>query len=198
MEALGLSTYNPLVFILAVVTAAGVSGAAYLLYVALGKETEEVRKQFGAMFFAFGLFAVAVFLQLLWTQWGGPPQYTELFGVATGLFALVSIGVGFSLYKGWDLRGLGWATAVIGLYLLQGARAVTTFQMTRNPSVTFTLWVAAGLAAIGVLPYAYAKGSARRYLAYAGAVVLAVMALAAFLTGFNAYFGHIARAVQQQ
>lgn len=196
----GLSTHNPLVLILGLVTAAGVAGVVYLLYVALGRETPEIRKQFGALFFVDGLFALGGFIQLVWSDWAGFPagHYTELFGTATGLFAFMLIMAGFYLYTGMDLRALSWPAVFIGLYLLQGARAVLDFQLTRNPMLTFLLWLAAGLASIGILPYSYAKDNTKRYLAYAGIVVLAVMALAAFLTGVNAYYGHIAEVIHQQ
>ncbi len=196
----GLSTHNPLVLILGLVAAAGITGAVYLLHVARGKETPEIRKEFSAMFFAIGLFALGGFVQLVWSDWAGFPagHYTELFGTATGLFSFMMIMAGFYLYTGLDLRALSWPSAFMGLYLLQGARAVLDFQLTRTPMLTFILWLTAGLASIGILPYAYADEKNRRYLAYLGAVVVALMALAAFFTGVNAYYGHIAEVIRQQ
>jgi putative membrane protein len=193
-----LSSHNPLILILGLVTAAGAAGAAYMLYVAQGKETPEIRKEFGALFFLIGLFSLGGFVQLIWSDWAGFPagHYTELFGVTTGLFSFMLLAAGFYLYSGLDLRALAWPSVLLGLYLIQGARAVITFGLTRNPPVTFVLWLAAGLASIGMLPFAYAKDSTRRTLAYAGALVLAVMALAAFVTGFAGFFGHIAEVVQ--
>lgn len=195
-----LSSHNPLILILGLVTAAGIAGAVYLVYVAQGKETPELRRQFGALFFAIGLFSLGGFVQLVWSDWAGFPagHYTELFGVTTGLFSFMLIMAGFYLFTGLDLRALAWPSAVIGLYLLQGARAVLDFQLTRNPPVTFVLWLTAGLASIGMLPFTYAKDEMRRNLAYLGAVVLLVMALAAFITGVNGFYGHIAEVIRQQ
>lgn len=195
-----ISSHNPLVLILGLVTAAGVAGAVYLYHVATGKETPELRRSFGALFFALGLFSLGGFVQLIWSDWAGFPagHYSELFGTSTGLFSLTLIMAGFYLYTGLDLRMLAWPAAVLGLFLLQGARAVLDFRLTRNPTVTFILWLSAGVASVGMLPYAYSQGSGRRGLAYLGAAVLAVMALAALVTGVNAFYGHIAEVVREQ
>ncbi len=195
-----LSSHNPLILILGLVTAAGAAGVVYLIYVAQGKETPEIRRQFGALFFVIGTFSLGGLVQLIWSDWAGFPagHYTELFGVTTGLFSFMMIMAGFYLFIGLDLRALSWPSALIGLFLLQGARAVLDFQLTRNPPLTFVMWLAAGLASIGLLPYSYTQEETRRKLAYLGAVVLAVMALAAFITGINGFYGHIARIVQEQ
>ncbi|MCS7172538.1 MAG: DUF981 domain-containing protein [Armatimonadetes bacterium] len=195
-----VSSHNPLVLILALVTAAGVAGAVYLYYVATGKETAELRRSFGALFFALGLFSLGGFVQLIWSDWAGFPagHYSELFGTSTGLFSLMLIMAGFYLYTGLDLRMLAWPAALVGLFLLQGARAVLDFNLTRSPSVTFVLWLSAGLASVGMLPYTYSQAGARRNLAYLGMVVLVVMALAALFTGMQAFYGHIAEVVRQQ
>jgi len=196
----GLSSHNPLILILGLVAAAGVTGAVYLLYVARGKETPEIRKQFGALFFIIGLFSLGGFVQLIWSDWAGFPagHYTELFGMTTGLFAFMLLSAGFFLYTGLGLHALAWPSVLLGLYLIQGARAVLEFNLTRNPPMTFVLWLAAGLASIGILPYVYASESNRQKLAYAGAVVLAVMALAAFITGFFGFYGHIESVIRGQ
>ncbi|GIV70774.1 DUF981 domain-containing protein [Caldilinea sp.] len=196
----GLSSHNPLILILGLVAAAGVTGAVYLLYVARGKETPEIRKQFGALFFIIGLFSLGGFVQLIWSDWAGFPagHYTELFGVTTGLFTFMLLSAGFFLYTGLGLHALAWPSVLLGLYLIQGARAVLEFNLTRNPPMTFVLWLAAGLASIGILPYVYASESNRQKLAYAGAVVLAVMALAAFITGFFGFYGHIESVIRGQ
>lgn len=139
-------------------------------------------------------------MQLIWSDWAGFPagHYTELFGVTTGLFAFMLLSAGFFLYTGLGLHALAWPSVLLGLYLIQGARAVLEFNLTRNPPMTFVLWLAAGLASIGILPYVYASESNRQKLAYAGAVVLAVMALAAFITGFFGFYGHIESVIRGQ
>lgn len=193
-----LSSHNPLITILALVTAAGVAGAAYMVYVARGKDSPELRKEFGVIFFAIGLFSLGGFVQLIWTDWSGFPaeQYSELYGTTTGVFAFMLIVAGFLLYQGMNLRALAWPAALMSLFILQGSRAVLDFQLTKSPTATFVLWLAAGLAGLGLLPFSYTEGSARQKWAYAGAVVLGIMALAAAVTGVGGFYGHIASAVQ--
>lgn len=192
-----MGSYNPLVFILGLVTAAGVSGAVYLLALARGGDYRALGREFGPIFLTIGIFSLGGVVQLYWTNWAGRPvpQYTELFGVGTGLFAFMMIMAGFYLYQGLELRALAWPAAFLGLYLLQGARAVLDFELTRNPSLTALMWGAAGLASIGILLFAYIPGEGRRSIAYLGALLLALMAFAAFATGIMAYYGHIAQAV---
>lgn len=193
-----METYNPLVLVLALVAVAGASGVVYLLKVARGSDSPELRREFGLLFLAVGVFALGGFVQLLWTDWAGFPagHFTELFGVTTGLFAFVMIMAGLNFLMGLSLRAIAWAAALVGLFLLQGSRAVLDFSLTRSPFLTFLLWLSAGLASIGMLPYAYLEKQ-RQQLAYLGAAVLAIMTLAAFLTGINAFYDHIARVVGQ-
>ena len=193
-----LTSHNPLITILALVTAGGIAGAAYLVYVARGNDTPDVRKEFGAIFFVIGLFSLGGFVQLIWSDWAGFPanHYSELYGTTTGLYAFMLIVAGFFLYQNMNLRAVAWPAALFSLYILQGARAVLVFELTKSPPVTFVLWLAAGLAALGILPFTYSEGSTRKKLAYAGAAVLIVMSLAALSTGVGGFFSHIASAVQ--
>jgi putative membrane protein len=192
-----METYNPLVMVLALVAVAGASGVIYLLKVARGKDSPELRREFGLIFLAVGVFTLGGFAQLIWTDWAaGRPvdHFTELFGVTSGLFAFVMIMAGLNFLLGFELRALAWPVLLVGLFLLQGARAVLDFELTRSPQMTFLLWFSAGLASIGMLPYAYFEKQ-RKNLAYLGAVALALMTLAAFITGINAFYGHIERLV---
>lgn len=193
-----MGSYNPLVFVLGLVTAAGVTGVAYLLALARGGESRVLGREYGPIFVALGLFALGGVAQLYWTNWAGRPvpQYTELFGVGTGLFAFMMLLAGFYLYQGLELRALAWPSLFLGLFLLQGARAALDFGLTRNPALTALMWAAAGLASLGILPFAYSRPEAKRTWAYLGALVLGLMALTAFITGVMAYYGHIAEAVK--
>lgn len=105
-----MGSYNPLVFVLGLVTAAGVSGVAYLLAVARGGDEKALGRLYGPLFFTLGVFALGAVAQLYWTDWAGRPvpQYTELFGVATGLFAFMMVLAGFYLYQGLELKALAF------------------------------------------------------------------------------------------
>jgi putative membrane protein len=196
MEAGIVATYNPLVPILALVAAAGASGVAYLLKVARGKDSPELRREFGLLFLAVGVFTLGGFVQLLWTDWAGFPadHFTGLFGITSGLFAFLMIMAGLNFLLGLELRALAWPAVLIGLFLLQGGRAILDFDLTRNPFIASLLWFSAGLASLGLLLYAYVPAQ-RKLFAYLGAAVLALMSLVALWTGVNAFYGHIAEFV---
>lgn len=130
----------------------------YLLKVARGKDSLELRREFGLIFLTAGNFTLGGLMQLIWTDWAtGRPvdHFTELFGVTSGLFAFVMTMAGLNFLMGFELKALAWPVLLVGLFLLQGARAVLDFELTLNPLMTFLLWFSAGLASIGMLPYAY-------------------------------------------
>lgn len=60
-----MGSYNPLVFVLGLVTAAGVTGVAYMLALARGGESRVLGREYGPIFVALGLFAL-----------GGWPSFT--------------------------------------------------------------------------------------------------------------------------
>ncbi len=93
-----MGSYNPLVFVLGLVAAAGVSGVAYLLALARGGDERALGRLYGPLFLTIGLFSLGAVAQLYWTNWAGRPipHYTELFGVATGLFAFMMILAGLT------------------------------------------------------------------------------------------------------
>ncbi len=172
---------------------------AYLLSLARGEDEKALGRLYGSLFLVIGLFSLGGVAQLYWTNWAGRPvpQYAELFGVALGLFAFMMIMAGWYLYQGLELKALSWPAVLLGLYLLQGTRAILDFGLTRNPGLTALMWAAAGVASIGILPFSYSRPETRRTWAYLGALVLALMTLGAFLTGILAYYGHIAEAVRR-
>ena len=70
-----MGSYNPLVFVLGLVTAAGVTGVAYLLALARGGESRVLGREYGPIFVALGLFA---------RRGGGGPALLYEVGGATG------------------------------------------------------------------------------------------------------------------
>lgn len=58
-----MGSYNPLVFVLGLVTAAGVSGVAYLLAVARGGDEKALGRLYGPLFFTLGVFALGAVAQ---------------------------------------------------------------------------------------------------------------------------------------
>lgn len=194
-----ISPYNPLVVALILVSVGSIISAIYLFREARGEHPGDDPRSFSWLFGLIGGFSLLISGEIFWANWAGFPaaQYTELFGVAITLYSMVMLSAAFVLYTDLDPRPFTWLTAVAGLVLFQGARAVLSFELTRSPPVTAGIWTSTGLAGVLLLPTAYtAEGSdGRTYLLYA---VVALLVVAAVLTGFmaiEAHYGHIAEVV---
>lgn len=196
LQISGVSAYNPLVVALILLAAGGAVAATYLYREA--QSTLDNRESFAWLLGMLGFFALLVSGELFWANWAGFPaqQYTELFGVAQTLWAATLLSAAFVVYRDLDPRPFAWLTAVAGVLLLQGARAILTFGLTQAPLAAAGIWASAGLAGILLLPAAYVDESsdARRYLVLAAAALVAVMAVLALVTGIGAHYSHIAEA----
>lgn len=199
--ASAISPYNPLVVALILVCVGSIISAIYLLRESRGRLEPDDHKSFSWLFGLVGAFSLLISGEIFWADWAGFPaaQYTELFGVAVTLYAMVMLSAAFVLYTDLDPRPFTWLTAVSGGILFQGARAVVDFGLTRAPTVTAGIWLSTGVAGVLLLPAAYVgeDSDARTYLLY---VVVALLGLAAVLTGFmafEAHYGHIAEVVAE-
>lgn len=181
LQLSSISPYNPLTLALIFLAAGAIVAAIYLLREAREDHDPAQRESFAWLFGLLGFFALLVSGELFWANWAGFPAgpFTELFGVANTLYAAVLLTAAFVLYKDIDPRPFAWLTAVAGLVLLQGARAI---------------WAGAGLASLLLLPAAYLeeRSGARRFLLYAITGLLIIVALLAGITGLEAHYGHIA------
>jgi hypothetical protein len=84
----------------------------------------------------------------------------------------------------------------VGAYLLQRARVVLDLELTLSSQTTFLLWFSAAWPALACSPTPIFEKQPMN-LAYLGAVALALMTLAAFITGINALYGQIERLVER-
>lgn len=196
-----ISPYNPLVVALILVSAGSIISAIYLFREARGSHQPDDHRSFAWLFGLLGVFALLISGQLFWANWAGFPaqQYTELFGVAVTLYAMVMLSAAFVLYTELDPRPFTWLTAISGIVLLQGARAAFDFGLTRSPAVTAGIWSALGIAGILLLPAAY-TGEASRYRSILLYIVTVLLLIAAILTGgmaIEAHYGHIAEIAGQ-
>lgn len=191
-----ISPYNPLVVALILASVGSVISAIYLFREARDSHQPDDHRSFAWLFGLVGGFALLVSGQLFWANWAGFPaqQYTELFGVAITMYAMVMFSAAFVLYTELNPQPFTWLTAITGLVLLQGGRAAYNFSLTRSPTVTAAIWGSLGVAGLLLLPAAYVDpdSQTRTYLLY---VVIALLVIAAGLTGFmaiEAHYGHIA------
>lgn len=199
LQTSALSPYDPLTVSLMLLAAGAVIAAIYLYREANGRHESYDRGSFAWLFGLIGFFSLLLSGELMWANWAGFPatQYTELFGVAQTLFAVVMLAAGFVIYRDLDPRPFTWLTAISGLLLLQGGRAIAAFGLTKAPTLSTGIWVASGLAAILLLPAAYLSEDtdARMYLIYLIVLLLVVAALLSGATGLEAHYGHIQEAV---
>lgn len=191
-----ISPYNPLVVALILVSVGSIIGAIYVFREARGTHQPDDHQSFAWLFGLIGGFALLISGQLFWANWAGFPaeQYTELFGVAVTLYAMVMLSAAFVLYTDLDPEPFAWLTAISGVVLLQGARAAFNFSLTRSPTMTAGIWSALGLAGLLLLPSAYAgeTSAIRRYLLFVVSLLLVIAAVLTGVMAVEAHYGHIA------
>ncbi|GGN23172.1 DUF981 family protein [Halarchaeum nitratireducens] len=197
--ASAISPYNPLVVALVLLAAGATLSALFLFREARDSHPPSDRQSFAWLFGLVGAIALLVSGEIFWANWAGFPasQYTELFGVAQTLYAVVMLAAAFTIYHNLDPRPFAWMSAVCGLLLFQGARAIVSFDLTLSPAVSALIWVTAGLAAVVVLPASYAPtgSGTRRSLVYLGVLFAVVLAAASLGMGLEAHYSHIAEAM---
>jgi uncharacterized membrane protein len=194
--ASGISPYNPLVVALVLLAGGAVISALFLYREVQGRHGPDDRGSFAWLYALIGGISLLVSGQLFWADWAGFPaaQYTELFGVALTMYAAVMLAAAFVIYSDLDPRPFTWLTAVTGLVLLQGANAIVSFSLTREPIVSAAIWAAMGLSGVLLLPGAYLDEDAagRRYLGYVVVLLLVLAAGLSLFMAIEAHYGHIA------
>lgn len=100
-------------------------------------------------------------------------------------------------HTGADLRPVSYFAAIGGLLMFQAVRAVLSFDLTRNPTVTAALYTFAGLAGLSFLPVTHAPEDhrAHRWARWVAAAFVVAMSLIALYLGFSSMYGHIESAV---
>jgi len=194
-----ISPYNPLVVALVLLAAGATLSALFLFREARGTHDPSDRQSFAWLFGLLGGIALLVSGEIFWANWAGfqASQYTELFGVAQTLYAVVMLSAAFTVFHDIDVRPFAWLTAVCGLLLFQGANAIAHFHLTLSWQVSALIWIAAGSLSVVLLPAAYTpRGSvARRSLLYLAALFAVVLAATSLGMGIEAHYGHIAEAI---
>lgn len=196
-----ITPYDPLIVSLVILAIGGALGALFLLREVRGTHGPDDRGSFAWLFGLIGFISLLLSGELFWANWAGFPaqQYTELFGVAQTMFAVVMLAAAFVIYTDLDPKPFTWLTGISGLVQLQGANAIFAFGLTKSPIVATGIWLTAGLAEIGLLPAAYADpdSDARTYLVYLVAALLIVMAVLSLITAVGGHYSHIAEAASK-
>ena len=189
--------YNPLAFGLMLVGSGALVAAKFVCKEYTNKLEKTSGKAFGAVFIIFALIAGIFGFNLYFAE-TIPAHYTEIYGVGYLLFTMLMLAGGITLYFDWDRRPASYLAALGGIILLNSARTVYTFSMSKSPMATTATFALAGLGAIGSLLYTHPNEHPlikdnMKWITYAGIAIFAVMGLLALYSGLMAQFGHVAR-----
>lgn len=137
-----------------------------------------------------GAVALATGLHMVWT-WPVRGSFNIAYGETTVLFGVLFIATSLCLALGWEL----WTVSIYAVFagltaILIGVR-ILNLNLTQRPLVSSLGFILTGLG--GVLSYptlVYLKGN--RGWRILGAAVLGIAALIWAITGYMAYWGHLA------
>ncbi|MBW4647934.1 MAG: DUF981 domain-containing protein [Kastovskya adunca ATA6-11-RM4] len=136
-----------------------------------------------------GAIAFVTGLHMIFT-WPITGSFNIAFGETSVLFGTLFLGASVSLALGWDLITVaiyaffaGTAAIVIGLRIIN-------LGLTRQPLISGIGFILSGLAGVCAAPALYWKTN--RAFRLIGVAVLVIAALIWAITGFRAYWGHLA------
>lgn len=136
-----------------------------------------------------GAIALTTGLHMIFT-WPVPGSFNIAFGEMSVLFGILLIGASLSLANDWDLLTVtiyaffaGVAALVIGLRILN-------LGLTRQPILSGIGFILSGLSGICAAPALYWRTN--HTLRLIGTIVLVAAGLIWALTGYMAYWGHLA------
>jgi putative membrane protein len=136
-----------------------------------------------------GAIALVTGLHMIFT-WPVTGSYNIAYGETTVLFGILFLSTAIALAQGWDLLTVaiygffaGLAAIVIGVRIIH-------LDLTRRPFLSGIGFILTGLGGVFAAPTLYLQTN--RALRIVGAIVLVAAALIFALTGYLAYWGHIA------
>lgn len=171
---------NPLALGLMIV-AIGAITFAYYLY----KNSKKEEQSFGIIFLVLGLIATGFGFNLYLTQ-PIPAHYIEIYGVGYFVFALLTIVGGVTMIFGWDKTPAQFLGIVCGIILLNSARTIFFYHLSKSPIGTTALFSFAGLGSMAY--YIYNKGKLPKWVIIGLFVACGLLAL---YSGLSAQFGHV-------
>lgn len=165
---------------------AGLFLLAYFVYQGLGDTNQ---KRWIPGFGMTGAIALTTGLHMIFT-WPVPGSFNIAYGEMSVLFGILFIGASLALAQDWDLLTVaiygffaGLAAVVIGVRIIN-------LGLTRQPLLSGIGFILTGLSGICAAPALYLRTN--RTLRLVGAAVLIAAALIWALTGYMAYWGHLA------
>ncbi|MBS3158981.1 DUF981 family protein [Candidatus Woesearchaeota archaeon] len=187
--------YNPLAFSLMLVSMGALIFSAYFYLLTGRKLSQDQEKAFGSIFIILGVIA-GIFGFSIYFYETLPAQYIEIYALGLLIFAMLQIALGLSMAFGWDKVPASYLAAVCGIALLNSARTVYSFSLSKSPSATTALFGVSGLGCLGValLSYLGAK-KMPRWLAFLVLSAFVIVGLLALYSGVSAQYGHVSSAL---
>ncbi len=182
-----MAAINPLVLgMYTIGLGALVSGIYFLDLYAKTEQDSNVNKGFGLMILLSGIGAIIIAMQLVYVG-PLPGTYSEFFGTPLAVFGLVSLGAGYSIYKGLDLKPLSWFSAGAGVIAACNAYLTVT-HYTRNISSYLPIFGLSSLSGLSLLLAYHVEAKWARRLA---GLLLILLAGACLYIGTRAFIGHM-------
>jgi uncharacterized membrane protein len=187
--------YNPLAFGLMLVSMGALIFSAYVHNQLKSKSSLKQEKGFGGVFVTLG-FIAGIFAFSLYFFETIPAQYIEVYGVGYFVFSILLVVGGLSMFYEWDKVPLSYLAFVCGIVLLNSARTVYYYAMSKSPLATTALFGGAGLGAMSTLFLTHLGAKKTpKWVGFLVVLAFVCVGLLALYSGVNAQFGHVGSAL---
>jgi len=171
---------------------AGLALMAHFIYYGLHAAPEN-RKPWVPGFAAVGLIALVTGLHMIF-NWPLPSSFNIAYGEMSAFFGVIFLAAALALAAGWSLLTVAIYAAFAGLAAIVLGIRIIWLGLSQQPILAGIGFILAGTS--GPLLLAAQLWSAERRLRQVAAIVLLVAALIFALTGYLAYWGHMAQFLQ--
>jgi len=166
---------------------AGLCLLAYFVYKGLGDTNQ---KRWIPGFGMTGAIALTTGLHMIFT-WPLRGSFNIAYGEMSVLFGILFVGASLALAMGWDLLTVAIYGFFAGLAAIVVGVRIINLGLTRQPILSGIGFILTGLSGVCAAPALYFQTN--RQLRLAGTGVLIAAALIWALTGYMAYWGHLAQ-----
>ncbi len=136
-----------------------------------------------------GAIALVTGLHMIFT-WPVRGSFNIAYGETTVLFGILFIATSLALALNWDLLTVGIYAFFAGIVAILVGLRIINLGITNQPLLSGIGFILTGLGGVFAAPTLYIKSN--RALRIVGAIVLVAAALIFALTGYMAYWGHLA------
>jgi len=190
--------HNTLGLDLFLVGAGAIVFAAYLLYghwliVKKPEMKDDVNRGFGAALLVVGLMSLILAIEMFFEPFL-PAWALELYGTGIGIYSILLLVGGFTIYTGSSLRAASYLAALGGLLMFQEANIINMFGLSQTPIATVALFALGGLVGLSTLLVTHLSSGQKAigWPSVLTAVLAILFGLLSLYIGFNAIFGHVA------